>query len=140
MGAIFALGIGGLFVARDRRWSAAKIMLEVQGLMLLLILAAGLRSHADLRFSKALPTTLVCGLGATLVAGAVLYIRMNRRERAILTPGLTWLSTSACVAIVSVTPRERPSIVVRARAIPEGRDITGTCDQEGAICTQIAPR
>jgi hypothetical protein len=82
MGAIFALGIGGLFVAADRRWSAARILLEVQGFMLLLIVVGGLRSHANLDFSRPLTRTLVPGLAATLLAGAGLYGWMDHQERA----------------------------------------------------------
>ncbi|MEO5680181.1 MAG: hypothetical protein ABIS47_10990 [Acidimicrobiales bacterium] len=82
MGAIFALGIGGFIVARDGRWSATRVMLEVQGVMLGLILLAGIRSHADLNLAKPLTITLVLGLGATLAGGAVLYVRMNRRAQA----------------------------------------------------------
>lgn len=82
MGAIFALGIGGLFVATDRRWTAARTMIEVQGVMLLLILVSGFRSSGDLDFSEPLTGTLALGLGATLVGGAVLYLRMEQRQRA----------------------------------------------------------
>lgn len=52
MGAIFSLGVGGFFVAADGRWSAAKVMLEVQDVMLVLFLVAGLASHNDIDFSK----------------------------------------------------------------------------------------
>ena len=82
MGAIFALGIGGLFVAGDRRWSAARILLEVQGFMLILIVVGGFVSRANLDFSRPLTRMLVPGLGATLVAGACLYVWMDRLERA----------------------------------------------------------
>ena len=41
MGAIFALGIAGLGAPADRRWSSARILLQVAALMLALILAAG---------------------------------------------------------------------------------------------------
>ena len=59
MGAIFALGIGGLFVASDRRWRAAMTMLEVLGVMLSLIFVSGIRAHADLDLTRTLTLTLI---------------------------------------------------------------------------------
>lgn len=79
MGALFALGLGGLFIAADRRWTAAKLMLEVEGVMLGLILVAGVRSHADLDFSRPLTIAFVVGFAATLVASVALYRRMSGR-------------------------------------------------------------
>jgi predicted membrane metal-binding protein len=48
MEAIFALGIAGLGALADRRWSSARISLQVAALMLALILAAGLRANGEL--------------------------------------------------------------------------------------------
>lgn len=48
MGAIFALGIAGLGAPADRRWSSARILLQVAVLMLALILAAGARASGEL--------------------------------------------------------------------------------------------
>lgn len=79
MGAVLALGSGGLVVALDRRWSAAKLMFEVLGLMLVLMIVAGFRSHRDLDFSKPLAVALFAGLGVTLLAGVMLSVRMEHR-------------------------------------------------------------
>lgn len=86
MGAILALGIGGLVVAADRRWSAAKIILEVLGLMLVLMIAAGFRSRGDLDVSEPLTGALFGGLGVTLLAAVALYVQMERRVRRPATP------------------------------------------------------
>jgi hypothetical protein len=48
MGAIFALGIAGLGAPVDRRWSSARILLQVAVLMLALILVAGVRPAVSL--------------------------------------------------------------------------------------------
>lgn len=82
MGAIFSLGIGGFLVVADGRWSAAKVMFEVQGFMLVLFLGAGLASRNDIDFSKPLTRTLIPGLGITLLAGTALYLRMERQGHA----------------------------------------------------------
>lgn len=82
MGAIFSLGIGGFLVAADGRWSAAKVMFEVQGVMFVLFLVAGFASRNDIDLSKPLTRTLIPGLGITLLGGTTLYLRMERRARA----------------------------------------------------------
>lgn len=81
-GAIFALGIGGLFVAWDRRWTAAATTLEVLGIMLSLTFVSGLRASADLDLSRPLTLTLILGLGLTLAGGAPFYASMHRPEQA----------------------------------------------------------
>ena len=82
MGAIFSLGIGGLFVAADRRWRATATTLEVLGLMLSLIFVSGMRARADLDPSRPLTLTLILGMGVTLAGGALFYASMRRREQA----------------------------------------------------------
>lgn len=82
MGAIFALGIGGLMVASDRRWRAAATTLEVLGVMLSLIFVSGIRAHADLDLSRPLTLTLILGMAVTLAGGALFYASMRRREQA----------------------------------------------------------
>ena len=47
LGAIFALGLAGLGAWRERRWSAARILVQVAGIMVLLILVAGVRARHE---------------------------------------------------------------------------------------------
>jgi hypothetical protein len=77
MGAIFALGIAGLGAAADRRWSSARILLQVAALMLALILAAGARASGELDPANAMTWLIGAGFTAVLAAIAVLYARMQ---------------------------------------------------------------
>jgi len=81
LGAIFALGGAGLGVLVERRWSAVRIPIQVAGIMLVLILVAGVRAHSE--FDPGNPLTWLCAVGfagATLAAGA-LYLVMESRAR-----------------------------------------------------------
>ncbi len=73
MGAIFALGIAGLGAPADRRWSSARVLLQVAALMLALILAAGARASGDLDPSNAMTWLIGSGFTAVLAAIAVIY-------------------------------------------------------------------
>lgn len=77
MGAIFALGIAGLGAPADRRWSSARILLQVAALMLALILAAGARAGRELDPSNALTWLIGAGFTAVLAAIAVMYAQMQ---------------------------------------------------------------
>lgn len=79
MGAIFALGIAGLGAPADRRWSSARILLQVAALMLALILAAGARASGELDPSNAMTWLIGFGFAAVLAAIAVMYARMRAR-------------------------------------------------------------
>ena len=79
MGAIFALGIAGLGAPADRRWSSARILLQVAALMLTLILAAGARASGELDPSNAMTWLTGAGFAAVLAAIAVMYARMRAR-------------------------------------------------------------
>lgn len=83
LGAIFALGLAGLFAARERRWSAARILVEVAFVMLVLILLAGLRAHREFDSGNVLTWLFAAGFAATAVAAVLLYVRMESRSRAI---------------------------------------------------------
>ncbi|HUR23714.1 MAG TPA: hypothetical protein VMZ73_07575, partial [Acidimicrobiales bacterium] len=61
LGAIFMLGVAGLGVITDARWSAARLMLQVQVFMLALILIAAVRAHADFDASNAMTWLLMAG-------------------------------------------------------------------------------
>jgi hypothetical protein len=81
LGAIFALGLAGFGAARERRWSATRILLQVEGLMLLLILVAGVRARSEFDVSNVLTWLFAAGFAATALATAALYVRMESRAR-----------------------------------------------------------
>ena len=78
LGAIFMLGVAGLGVIKDPRWSAAGLMLQVQMLMLSLILVAAARAHADFDSSNVLTWLLLAGFAGAVASAAVLTVSMNR--------------------------------------------------------------
>ena len=77
MGAIFALGIAGLGAPVDRRWSSARILLQVAVLMLALILVAGVRASSELDPSNAVTWLIGTGFVAVLAAITATYARMR---------------------------------------------------------------
>jgi len=81
LGAIFMLGIAGLGVLVDSRWSAARIMMQVQVFMLGLILIAAVRAHDQLDGSGVLTWLLLGGFFAAMTSAAVLSVTMDRRSR-----------------------------------------------------------
>jgi hypothetical protein len=81
MGAIFMLGIAGLGVLTDARWSAARLMLQVQVFMLALILIAAARAHAELDSSNPMTWLLLGGFLAAMLSAAALSVMMVRRQR-----------------------------------------------------------
>jgi len=79
-GAMFALpGIVGLGIAADRRWSAARIILQAQAFSILVILIAAARAWGDFDLSSPASYLFVGGLAGLLVGIAVLYISMETR-------------------------------------------------------------
>ena len=87
LGAIFTLGLAGLGAARERRWSAARILVQVAGVMLFLILVAGVRAHREFDPANVLTWLFAAGFAATALAMLVLYARMEARARSSLRPG-----------------------------------------------------
>ena len=81
MGAIFALGLAAVGAFTERRWSAYRLMVQVEIVMLVLILAAGVRSAGDWDPSNVLTWLFAAGFTGVLVASAVLYVRMERHVR-----------------------------------------------------------
>jgi hypothetical protein len=80
LGAIFALGIAGIGAWWERRWSAIRILLQVAGFMLVLLLIAGIRAHAEFDSSNALTWLFLVGFATTTVALVVLYVHMTSRS------------------------------------------------------------
>jgi ABC-type multidrug transport system permease subunit len=82
VGAMFALpGVVGLGIALEPRWSAARIILEAQGLSLALILIATARAWSDFDQSNLSTWLFVGRLSFLLVAIAVLYISIEIHRR-----------------------------------------------------------
>jgi hypothetical protein len=81
MGAIFALGLAAVGAFAERRWSAFRIMLQVEMVMLVLILVGGVSAAGDLDRSNPLTWLFAAGFGGLFVASALFYARMERRAR-----------------------------------------------------------
>ena len=81
LGAIFVLGVAGLGVLTDARWTAARIMLQVQVFMLSLILLAAVRAHDDFDGGSALTWLLLGGFVAATASAALLLVTMDNRRR-----------------------------------------------------------
>jgi hypothetical protein len=82
LGAVFCLGLAGLGAPFDRRWRSARVPFQVAGVMLALILVAGLRAHAQLRGDTPLTWLFAAGFAGVLAAMAVVYRRMESRAHA----------------------------------------------------------
>jgi hypothetical protein len=80
LGAIFALGVAGIGAWWERRWSAMRILLQVAGFMLVLILIAAARAHSEFDTSNLLTWLFLAGFVVTTVALLVLYVRMESRS------------------------------------------------------------
>jgi len=82
LGAVFMLGIAGLGVLTDARWSASRLMLQVQVFMLALILLAAARAQADFDGGNPMTWVLLAGFVAAMASAAVLSVTMDRRQGA----------------------------------------------------------
>jgi hypothetical protein len=82
LGAIFMLGLAGIGVLVDPRWSATRLMLQVQCFMMTLILVAAIRAHDQFDTSRALTWLLLVGFVGALLAAAALSVVMDRRAAA----------------------------------------------------------
>jgi hypothetical protein len=81
MGGIFALGIAAVGAFADHRWSAMRIMVQVEVVMLVLILVGAARAVGDVDASNALTWFFAVGFAGLLVASLALYVRMEQRGR-----------------------------------------------------------
>ncbi len=79
LGAIFCLGIAGLGAPFDRRWSSARVLLQVAALMLALIVVAGARATGEFDSANAMTWLISGGFVAVLAAIIVLSLRMEAR-------------------------------------------------------------
>lgn len=81
IGATFCLGIAGVGLLWDDRWITLERMARVQLVMLVLILLAAVRAHAELAGGRALTWILGAGMVA-LTAGSAWLVAEARRRRA----------------------------------------------------------
>ncbi|WP_456846978.1 hypothetical protein [Cellulomonas sp. P5_C6] len=81
MGAVFCLGSAGIGAFRERRWSSARIPVQVALVMLVLLLVAGVRARAELDPAGPLTWLVVVGFVGLTVLTVALYVRMERRSR-----------------------------------------------------------
>ena len=87
MGAVLMLGVAGIGVSIDPRWSTARLMLEVEGLMVTLILVAAVRAHGQFRGARPLTWMLAGGLVAVLAGSIGVHHTMERRAAAAVSAG-----------------------------------------------------
>jgi hypothetical protein len=83
VGATMCLGgaLAGVWV--DPRWSAIRVMLRVEALMLGLMLLAAVRAHAELRSREALAWPLLLGALAMLAGSAYLWATYENHPRPV---------------------------------------------------------
>jgi hypothetical protein len=70
LGAVFCLGVAGIAVLADPRWTAVKLMLQVAMLMIALILIATVRAAPEFDTNQPLTWILLAGFVAILVGAA----------------------------------------------------------------------
>ncbi len=87
LGAVFMLGVAALGVVTDARWSAARLMLQVQVFMLTLIIIAAARAHADFDTSNAMTWLLLAGFFGATVSAAVLLLTMDGHRSSVRRSG-----------------------------------------------------
>ena len=78
-GAIFMLGLAGIGVLVDPRWSATRLMLQVQVFMMVLILLAVVRSSGEFDTSRPMTWLLLAGFAGAMAGAAGLSVVMDRR-------------------------------------------------------------
>jgi hypothetical protein len=79
MGATLCLGGAGAGVWVDPRWSAVRLMVQVEALMLALMVLAAVRAHAELVSGHALAWPLLFGVLAMLAGSAYLWVTYEPR-------------------------------------------------------------
>jgi hypothetical protein len=81
LGAIFMLGVAGLGVFADPRWSTARLMVQVGAFMMSLILVSAARAQDDFDSTRIMTWLFVAGFVATTVGAVVLLVTMEARAR-----------------------------------------------------------
>jgi hypothetical protein len=81
VGAIFCLGSAGIAVLVDPRWTTAKLMLQVESLMVTLMLIGAVRARAQFDTGRPLAWVLLGGFLAVLLGSGYLWYAMEIRPR-----------------------------------------------------------
>jgi hypothetical protein len=81
LGSLLMLGLAGIGLFTDPRWSTARLMLQVQIVMMALILVGAARAHDDFDSSRPMTWLFLIGFAATLVAAVVFTLTMDARTR-----------------------------------------------------------
>ena len=81
LGAVFCLGSAGIGVLLDPRWTTAKLMVQVEALMVSLMLVAAVRARAELDTGRPVTWLLLGGFVAVLLGSALLWYNMEIRPR-----------------------------------------------------------
>ncbi len=81
LGAVFCLGVAGLLIAADPRWSTARVMLQTEQVMVLLILLAAVRANDEMDGSRPLTWLLLTGLLGVLLSSTLYSLAMDGRLR-----------------------------------------------------------
>jgi len=83
LGAMFMLGLAGIGVLFDSRWSASRLMLQVQIFMMVVILVAAARASDEFDTANAMTWLLLAGFVSALVGAIALSVTMDRRAAAL---------------------------------------------------------
>ncbi len=78
LGAVFCLGLAGIGALLDRRWTSARLPFQVAAIMLILMIVAGLRAHAEFDAQNALTWVFAAGFAGLTVSIMMVYVRMER--------------------------------------------------------------
>ena len=81
LAATVCLGGAGIGAWLDARWTAVRLMLQVEAVMLLLMLVAAVRASDELIAGRALAWPLLVGVLAMLAGSAYLWVRYELRPR-----------------------------------------------------------
>jgi hypothetical protein len=87
IGAIFCLGSAGTGVVADPRWSAVRLMLQVETLMVALMLVAAVRARSELDTGRPLTWLMAVGFVAVLAGSGGLWYTMEVRPRRLSPTG-----------------------------------------------------
>lgn len=86
LAAVCCLGVAGIGIWSDPRWSTLRRMLEVEMLMVGLILLAALRARDEFDSTKPLAWPLLVGFSLVFLVSLVLRISPQARRRANVRP------------------------------------------------------
>jgi len=81
MGTIFCLGSAGIGVLVDPRWTTARLMVQVEALMVTLMLVAAVRARTEFDTTRALTWLMLGGFVAVALGSAALWYTMEIRPR-----------------------------------------------------------